>query len=255
MKSIESEQQFLMYLKTKDIDLKDFDYTTDDQSKMNDPEYRYNHPYKKLGKRYYENPFLWKWIFDHDYAIAIDYMKSFMNQYLNLDIILAIISSSTNDNILLDILHIYIDNNKGNGLDYDKIIHTITITNRNKALYYIMDYLNNHKNIKPKYGTWGNGSNGLTFIEAIKIGNKKILDLLIDNGSIDISSDDGWCYIMALKYGRYDIAKKIIDKNKKIDIHMKNDLGLKMIQRNDKNKNVIPIGIMKDCREYLLSLY
>lgn len=237
MKQIQTEEQFLKYIKVR-VNYKDYDWNVLMKEK---PRLAFE------GRRWYENPFFWKEVFDNGFSHTLDFLLFHYKDKIDQQILEALIASFIKDIDLFTIIKL-VDEIKRDQIDYDKLMFSAIFSEKETVLKFLMNFVKDNK-IEPPYENWGNVGNGRGLSEAAKIGNMSIINLLLENGAI-ITNDDGFAYLNALKHCRYDIAKKLV--NQGIDIHMKNDLGLSLLKRET---NVYPIGSMKEDKEYLISLY
>jgi len=99
--------------------------------------------------------------------------------------------------------------------------------------------------VKPKWDNWGNAGNGDALLYSISAEDSRIAVKLLELGA-DPSKNDSLAFAKACKNAKYRVANMMIDKG--VNIHTKNDLALRMIERNDSNNVPIP----KEEKEYRL---
>ena len=146
----------------------------------------------------------------------------------------------------------YNSNEKRRSYEFDVLaMACLTSTTKNyTAFKRIIEFMKD-KNIPPQYGMYGNLCNGDGLAEAAKIGNPELIKYLLSLGA-DPSKNDSWSFVHACKHAWYEVALLLAEHG--ADIHTKNDLGLKMIERNDK-AGIIGIGRSSESRKILLGRY
>lgn len=234
---IPTEQQFLKYIK-HNINYKNYDYN---------PLLKTKPKLSLEDRRWYENPFFWKEVFDYKLKYGLDFLLANYKDKIDQQILEAIIYSNINNTDLFTLIKL-VDEENRDKLNYDRLMYSAIDSNKYEVLKFLINFVKNQK-IKAPYGEWGNVGNGRGLSEASKVGNIDIVNILLENGA-EIDSDDGFAYLNAIKHCRYDIARKLADSG--IDIHMKNDLALNLLKRKT---NVYPIKSAKEDMEYLISLY
>jgi hypothetical protein len=125
----------------------------------------------------------------------------------------------------------------------DQIIVAVAESGRYSILLEVWIFANNHA--KPKWGNWGNAGNGDALLYSISAEDSRIAVKLLELGA-DPSKNDSLAFAKACKNAKYRVANMMIDKG--VNIHTKNDLALRMIERNDSNNVPIP----KEEKEYRL---
>jgi hypothetical protein len=212
--------------------------------------------YAVKGRDLLLNPNLWdKLIKKKDYP-AIHYIIDTHPQSIDFQI-MSIVSPITtiSDNIALKIFDTFLEHNsneKRRAYEFD-VLAMACLTSDEKdytSFKRMINFMIDH-NITPQYEAYGNICNGEGLAEAAKLGNPDLVNYLISLGA-DPSKNDSWSFVHACKHACYEVA--LLLANHGADVHTKNDLGLKMIERNDKAK-VLCIGKAAECREKLLGLY
>lgn len=229
---LSDEQQFISYLVSHHIYIKDYDYI-EGKTDMDD---LYNKPIMRY-KRWYENPQFWFKIYSNkEYGPAQRYM--FVNHYMNANaqVLGAVFSASKykySDRIMELVVRSYtyskLKNNKP--IDMEDVLYDAMYKDP-RLFSKILEYM---KEIKytPRYGSYGNLYNGAAFTKACSEGWLKIVHILLDEGA-DPSKDDSMGFIMTVKHGQYRIALELLDKG--ANIRAKHSLGYKMFLRNDRNR-------------------
>lgn len=238
---IKTRDQFFSYLKSHDIDIKDFKYS------------KKNNIYGLPNTEPISNPYLWKKVVDDRLVDGLEYLINAGHSLVNENIVSGMIGANHNADIITDKIFgklvetIYINNKKCN---FDLLSFACITIKKVSYLKIIMDFMNENK-IKFQYDTFGNINRGVGLTEAAKTGDKELVKFLLDNGaSIDLN--DGFSFLSAMKHGCYEVAILLVKHG--ADPHMKNDLGFKLIQRNDKN-HITPMGKNRDAYEELCTIY
>lgn len=212
--------------------------------------------YAVKGRDLLLNPNLWdKLIKKKDYP-AIQYIIDTHPQSIDFQI-MSIVSPITtiSDNIVLKIFDTFLEHNsneKRRAYEFD-VLAMACLTSDEKdytSFKRMIDFMVDH-NIPPQYEAYGNICNGEGLAEAAKLGNPDLVNYLISLGA-DPSKNDSWSFVHACKHAWYEVALLLAEHG--ADIHTKNDLGLKMIERNDKN-GIIGIGKASESRKILLERY
>ena len=212
--------------------------------------------YAVKGRDLLLNPNLWdKLIKKKDYD-AIQYIIDSHPQYIDFQI-MSIVSPITtiSDKIVLKLFNTFLEHNsneKRRAYEFD-VLAMACLTSDEKdytSFKRMIDFMVDH-NIPPQYETYGNICNGEGLAEAAKLGNPELIKYLLSLGA-DPSKNDSWSFVHACKHAWYEVALLLAEHG--ADIHTKNDLGLKMIERNDKN-GIIGIGKASESRKILLERY
>ena len=248
-KQIGNDQQFMSYLIMHKIRLVDYTYTNKD-----------NNAWGIRGRKPIENPYLWGVLINTEDPVFLDYLLDKRSELLDKEILTAILQAKhaeiLTDEILTKLIDTYKDNCLKFKLDmnFDDIIFSYlsndNVKDKERIVKFIFDYMKRNY-IKPKFDEYGNIANGMGLREAAKTGDVKLVHLLLDNGA-DVTKDDYWSFVVAAKYGWYEIANILADHG--ANIHIRNDLAKKMIERNDKN-GLAPFGDNIAARKILLDRY
>jgi hypothetical protein len=126
----------------------------------------------------------------------------------------------------------------------DQVIVAIAESGRYSILLETLVFINSN-DVKPKWGNWGNAGNGDALLYSISAEDSRIAVKLLELGA-DPAKNDSLAFAKACKNAKYRVANMMIDKG--VNIHTKNDLALRMIERNDSNNVPIP----KEEKEYRL---
>lgn len=212
--------------------------------------------YAVKGRDLLLNPTLWdKLIKKKDYD-AIQYIIDSHPQSIDFQIMSIVAPITTiSDKITLKIFNTFLEHNSNENrraYEFD-ILAMACLTSDEKdysSFKRIIEFMVDH-NIPPQYETYGNICNGEGLAEASKIGNPELIKYLLSLGA-DPSKNDSWSFVHACKHAWYEVALLLAEHG--ADIHTKNDLGLKMIERNDKN-GIIGIGKASESRKILLERY
>lgn len=248
IKSIESIDQFWSHILSKyKINKVDLIYKEGQEN---------NKPYAVKDRDLLLNPNLWnKLIRSKDYP-AIRYIIDTHPEVIDFQI-MSIVSpiDTISDEIVFKVFDTFLkynSNEKRRVYEFDVLAMACLTSNKKgySSFKRIIGFMENNK-IPPQYGTYGNICNGDGLAEASKLGNTELIKYLISLGA-DPSKNDSWSFVHACKHAWYEVALLLAEHG--ADIHTKNDLGLKMIERNDKGQ-VIPIGRASECRKILLDLY
>ena len=243
-------QQTAFLLKSKGIDIKDYDYIngkTDDKKVIDRDK-----PFVMYGRRFYQNPYLWSRIMELNYTKIIDSILNQPDFIPDILVVRACLGCGNKDNKYpIIVMNSFLDHTI-NESDKQELIDTVDCvfcsvveSGRFEVFEKILQFINYCK-VEPKYKTWGNAGNGDALYYSIDADDSRIALRLMQLGA-DPSLNDSMAFVKACKKAKYRIANVMIDKG--IDIHTKNDLALRMIERNDSN-NIVP----KDEKEYRLSI-
>lgn len=245
-----TETEFFVFLKGKNINFKLYDYvdgTTTDK-------YMENHPTVIKFRRFYENPFFWNLVLNEKkMQRAVDFFIDHYSQYADKVVISSIISSinrTNKDMIFNKVIKEQLLKSETKEDDMDSYMFSAIQSEKDK-IFDDLIILAQELDIKPKYKTFGNVANCEGLLEIAKTGNKKFLEKLIQFG-IDPELDESMSYVMALKHYYYKIGLMLYENG--ANIFTRNNLGLKLIEKNDQKK----IKLSKEnaeAREELLKLY
>lgn len=247
---IETQTQFLAFLRVKSIDYKKYDYVKGKTTEK----YMKNHPTVIEFRRYYENPFFWKLILDEKkLKKSIEYFIETYSQYADRTIINSIITSITGENknlIYNKVIREQLKRSENKESDADSYLMTVLTEEKYKIFDDILNIIKELE-IKPIFNSFGNVGNCKGLLEMAKNGNEVMVKKLIDLGATPIL-DDSMSFLTCLRYGFYKIG--LILKEAGADIHTRNNFGLKIIQINDQKKLQLSEE-NKKAREELLKLY
>lgn len=226
-----TETQFLSFIKVRGINYKIYDYIEGRTSEN----FMKNHPTVIEFRRYYQNPFFWKILLDDKkFKLGLDYFFEEYGKYADKVIINSIIPSINKDNkhYIYPLIKNQLQNTEDKEIDADSYLMSTIIEEKPELFDDILNIIL-ELDIKPLFGSFGNIANCQGLLELAKNGNKNFIIKLINFG-INPSLDDSMSYIMALKHGFYEIG--LLLKNAGANIFTRNNLGLKMIQRNDEKQ-------------------
>lgn len=245
-----TQTQFLAFLKVKSIDYKKYDYVKGKTTEK----YMKTHPTVIEFRRYYENPLFWKLILEEKkLEKAVEYFIENYSQYADKVIINSIIPSITKENKNLIYNKVIIEQLKKSEdkeLDADSYLMTVLTEEKYDLFDEILDIIKKLE-IKPVFGSFGNISNCKGLLEMAKNGNELMVKKLINLGA-NPNIDDSMSFLTCLRYGFYKIGLML--KETGADIHIRNNFGLKIIQINDQKKIQLSEE-NKKAREELLKLY
>jgi hypothetical protein len=237
----------LFMLKSKGINIKDYDYNDKtNEKKMIDGD----HPFVMYGRRFYQNPYLWGRLLEsRNYPIALSIMNH-PDFVPDLMITRACLGCADKDNTYPSSMTAayltWVKENEPENLaeETDNIITAIAESNRYSVLLETLIFINAN-DIKPKWDTWGNAGNGDALLYAIDGEDTRLAVKLLELGA-DPSKNDSMAFAKACKKAKYKVANMMIDKG--VNIHTKHDLALRMIERNDSNN----VPLSKEENEFRL---
>ena len=237
----------LFILKNKHINVKDYDYIEGktNEKKMMDGD----HPFLMYGRRFYQNPYLWARLVEGEYGEAIEAIMNHSDFVPDLMITRGCLGCNSKENKYPSAMTAaylsWVKENDPENIDdaVDQIIVAVAESGRYSILLEVWIFANNHA--KPKWGNWGNAGNGDALLYSISAEDSRIAVKLLELGA-DPSKNDSLAFAKACKNAKYRIANMMIDRG--VNIHTKNDLALRMIERNDSNNVPIP----KEEKEYRL---
>lgn len=241
---ISNTTQLMFALKTKGIDIKEFDYIEDKTTE----EYIGSHPSIVHGRRFYENPYLWTMVLDLKLDDIAEYLYNMKSIEGDLILVKAALNTQTESSLIpLKMVERYIAYT--NSLtdeeriakdiyiesSIDSILENLAATQRMNWFQKVVDLaISNH--IEPRYTSFGNAGNGMALYYACtdaylaKPHGDEFAYYLLKLGA-DPKLNDSLPFCMACKYAAYTLAIQMLDSG--ANMHTKNDVGLKMIQRND----------------------
>ena len=203
------------------------------------------------------NPNLWSMLIEKDDITSINYIIDSNPKVIDFQIV-SIFAPITSipDMMVLKVLDTFLNwnsNKKRRTYEFDVLAMSCISTNVKgyKAFKRIIDFMKKHK-IAPHYGEYGNLCNGEGLGEAAKTGNPDLIRYMIYELKANPRLNEGWAFVHACKHAGYEAA--LILAKHGADVHAKNDLGKKMIERNIK-AGVSPIGKAKECMDALIVLF
>lgn len=239
--------QILFMLKAKGINVKDYDYNR----KTNETYMRNgDHPLLMYGRRFYQNPYLWGRILESRYNQIAFNIMSHPDFVPDLMIVRACLGCSAKDNTYPSSMTAaylsWVKEHEPENLGEvaDQVVTSIAESNRYTILLETLIFINSN-DVKPKWDNWGNAGNGDALLYAIDGEDTRLAVKLLELGA-DPSKNDSMAFAKACKKAKYRVANMMIDKG--VNIHTKNDLALRMIERNDSNNVPLP----KEEKEYRL---
>lgn len=230
--------QLIFILKTHNIDIKDYDYVED---KTTD-KYKSDHPLVMYGRRFYENPYLWTRMLDEKIYDAIDFILDVEEFVIDLTVVRACLQTQNRETdypavVIKRHLEDMTKLDKSEAEDeLDVIIDCISEVDKLDLLKEILNYSIEELKLEPKYNQWGDATNGSALYNACDHDTTDLAEYLVSLG-IDASRNDSMAFAKACKKGHYRLALMLLDRG--ADLHTKNDLAMKMIERNDR-KGTVP---------------
>ena len=135
-------------------------------------------------------------------------------------------------------------------MNLDTILLSLVTHNQLKILKFTTEYMK-EKEIYPNIA----GAFFRSAIEeAAKLNNLDMIKYIVEQypETKETTSQD-WPFLHAMKKGSYSLALFFV-KQLNGNLHAKNDLGYKLMEKNHKN-NIIPNGKDKDAHDELMDLY
>lgn len=235
----------LKYIKEHGIDINEYKYIAVSTKKSK---------YGVKDTEPLDNPFLWNNLVSTCDTSVLDYLISDTGKvHVTIPVVEGIIFAKKPIRSYYEkILDIVKDKQKEENIGYVIDILCLNCISANKLFYLktTVKYMKKNK-IKPCFKEYGNISNGNGLVEAAKIGNEEIIEFLLSNGA-NPSFDEGFSFLSAMKHANYKIALLLVKAG--CDPHVKNDLGFKLLQRNDK-MHLIPSKENKESYEILCNIY
>lgn len=258
---ITNTSQLGFYLKSKNIDVKNFDYVDGKTTE----EFMTDHPMIMHGRRFYENPYLWTMIADAGLKEAVEYLYHDKKLLKDTQLIKAALQIKDDKSKLpLKALKTHLEyitseefknlhkNTESNALSEEEEITRIenvqsSIVDEILSSLVMVHHIEWFKktvemakefNIKPLDKTFANAGLGMALYYAtteqyLSQPNRdtSFAYYLLENGA-NPSYMNSIAYWMACKYAAYSLARAMVLKG--ADLHAQNDIGLKLIARNDK---------------------
>lgn len=240
-----NDEMLLKYIKEHGIDINEYKYIAVSTKKTK---------YGVKNTEALDNPFLWNNLVSTCGTSVLDYLISDTGRvHITIPVVEGIIFAKKPIRSYYEkILDIVKDKQKEENIGYVIDILCLNCISANKLFYLktTVKYMKKNK-IKPCFKEYGNINNGNGLVEAAKIGNEEIIEFLLSNGA-NPSFDEGFSFLSAMKHANYKIALLLVKAG--CDPHVKNDLGFKLLQRNDKMR-LIPSKENKESYEILCNIY
>lgn len=235
----------LKYIKEHGIDINEYKYIAISTKKSK---------YGVKDTEALDNPFLWNNLVSTCGTSVLDYLISDTGRvHITIPVVEGIIFAKKSVRGYYEkILDIIANKQKEENIGYVIDILCLNCISANKLFYLktTVKYMKKNK-IKPCFKEYGNISNGNGLVEAAKIGNEEIIEFLLSNGA-NPSFDEGFSFLSAMKHANYKTALLLVKAGG--DPHVKNNLGFKLLQRNDK-MGIIPSKENKESYEILCDIY
>lgn len=241
--------QLTMYLKAKHIVFDDFTYH-EEENKEN-----------KYGMKEIpaiRNPYLWMQVSNKNLIPAIESLLEYHSDWVSVQLCVAILEGAIirKDllpakiiNKLLTLTCVNVKSEEDKKLNLDTILFSIVGLRSQALLEKSLAFVDKHELVISENGVFM--KTALT--EVSKTGNQDMINYLLDKFPIMLEKCDAWPYLTAIRYGHYKLA--LFFAKKGLDIHAKNDLGYKLLERNYKNNSVNRVGDTKKFEEELMDLY
>ena len=240
-----NDEMLLKYIKEHGIDINEYKYIAVSTKKTK---------YGVKNTEALDNPFLWNNLVSTCGTSVLDYLISDTGRaHITIPVVEGIIFAKKPIRGYYEkILDIIKDKQKEENIGYVIDILCLNCISANKLFYLktTVKYMKKNK-IKPCFKEYGSINNGNGLVEAAKIGNEEIIEFLLSNGA-NPSFDEGFSFLSAMKHANYKIALLLVKAG--CDPHVKNDLGFKLLQRNDK-MHLIPSKENKESYEILCNIY
>ena len=224
-KEITTFNQFRAYLNSKKINLDAYKYKEE------------NNIYGLNGIKPLSNPYLWlNLISDHHFP-AVDYLLYHDHTLFSSNIAIALLQSRKDIGLdnkrITKILDRLYEDQENKDFNTDGVLMDLITNGKATVLSKVVEYLKSHEiHPNPQGSFYRDG-----VAEAAKQENINIIRYIINQyPDIVEKSDVTWGYLNALKRANYVLAHYLIRQFDSLDIHAKNDLGYKLIERNHKNK-------------------
>ena len=258
---ITNTSQLGFLLKSKTIDVKNFDYV---EGKTTE-EFIADHPMIIHGRRFYENPYLWTMVMDAGIKEAVEYLYNNKELLKDTQLVKAALQVKNEKSKLpLKVLRTHLEyitseefkslhkNDESTNLSEEEqekniemIISSIVdeiltslVAAKHIEWFKIAIEIANEFNIKPLDKTFANAGKGMALYYSTSEQYLSQPDrdtsfafYLLENGA-NPSYMNSIAYWMACKYAAYSLARAMILKG--ANLHAQNDIGLKLIARNDK---------------------
>lgn len=242
--TLQTIDQVYFYLRSKDIDINKYKYREE------------NNMYGIEGVIPIKNPYLWNHMLNENITEPLELLLNYKQELVNPRLVNAILTSQpdfkVNDcNIskskiiaLLDILKEKeaLENNVEN------LLISLISKGYDRVVKIILSYIKKNDIEIKENGSFMRES----LAEASKSGNMELVKLIMDSYPNAIKKSDDWPYLNAIKRGFYEMALYFLKNGN--NYHAKNDLGYKLLERNDK-KRIASVGKNKEAHDFIMDLY
>lgn len=248
---IKDNTHFIVYLRANKIDTEKYIFNEKNPEK---------NIYGIRNLSLFLNPYLWNRIGNKRLYPAIEYAINEHPEWINLATGLGIIqafqenSDNAKANIILDrILHMLwlSQDATENANNIDTVLLSILQYERSPLSYLkkLISFIQEHEiQLNPK-GAFIKTS----LIELAKKNDRETIDYILDLYPESFEESNSWPYVTALKHGNYELA--LFFARKGMNIHVKNDLGYKLLERNYKKNSSVRVGKNKKAEEELMDMY
>lgn len=248
---IKDDTHFIVYLRANKIDTERYTFNEKNPEK---------NVYGMRNLPIFLNPYLWNKIANRKLYPAIEYAINERPEWINLATGLGIIQSfqenpdQTKSNILLDrilcLLWLSKDGMENNN-NLDTVLLSVLQYERSPLpfLKKLISFIQEHElKLNPK-GAFIKTS----LIEMAKRNDRETIDYILELYPESFEESNSWPYVTAIKHGNYELA--VFFAKKGMDIHVKNDLGYKLLKRNYEKNSSVRVGKNKKAEEDLMDMY
>ena len=244
---IKTEDQLKALLLAKGIRIKDFTYQENEEKNI----------YGVKDVPPLQNPYLWNVLTKQHNINALAFLLEYKPEWINIGITLAILQGIDRDNkrgivteaMISTILHCLIKNQPDMiRANFDQILMSTIQDRLTKITKIVFDFIIDEGIELNPEGAFMYG--GLS--EAAKSADMNLIKMIEKQYPQSIMKCGDWPYLNAMKYGLYTVALYFAKRGN--DIHAKNDLGYKLMERNDK-KGLLPMGENKEAHDFLMDVY
>lgn len=248
---IKDNTHFIVYLRANKIDTEKYTFNEKNPEK---------NVYGMRNLSLFLNPYLWNKIANKRLYPAIEYAINEHPEWINLATGLGIIQSfqensdNVKANIILDrILHMLWLSPDGteNISNLDTVLLSVLQYERSPLPYLkkLIAFIQEHEiKLNPK-GAFIKTA----LIELAKKNDRKTIDYILELYPESFEESNSWPYVTALKHCNYELA--LFFAKKGMNIHIKNDLGYKLLERNYKKNSPSRVGKNKKAEEELMDMY
>lgn len=244
-KEITTLSQFRSFLLSKKIDLNDYTYKEE------------NNKYGIKDTEPLKNPYLWSKLISDQYYRAVDYMLYYNKDLFNVNIGIALLQSRNDNGLdtprLTKILDLIYEDTENKDYNTDGVLMDIIVNGKYKLFKRVVEYMKAHDIHPNPQGSFYRDA----ISEAAKIDYIGLIQYIINEfPDIVEKADVTWGFLNSLKRANYLLAKYLIFKfQDSIDIHAKNDLGYKLIEKNIKQRGEPLDQANKEAYHFILDLY